>query len=1097
MKKTLLLAGLMTATSITVLAQDRTRVTGVVKDDKGEPLMGVQVIPVGHTAAGTVTDLNGKYTVMVPKGAKELSFTYIGYAKQTVTLGGQTTFNITMREENSHLEEVIVTAYGGRVKRNKVTNAITSVKQETLSVGLFANPAQALSGAVPGLRVVQSSGAPGAVPAIVLRGGTNFDGSGAPLIVVDGQIRGGMNDINPDDIEDMQVLKDAGSTAIYGARASNGVILITTKSGKAGRSEINFKAKAGFNFLNTPYEFVGAEDYIRLMRTAYATGKFTTKEGKDIFIAPQGNLTGAGPLGLGNDVLSNTAQWNIAELTDANKSLLDKGWSQMVDPVTGKNIIYKGISPRDYNIQSSYSEDYNLSMTGGNDKGTYYAGFGYNHQKGLPITSYYKRMSALLNGSYKLRPWLTSTTNFNYNRANWQSMPAKQTSEANYFGRIMSVPATARYEDEEGNHLMGPNLGDGNQSFQSDRFIRDNQTDKFNFTQALDFNILKNLRLTLKGAWFYSETYNEAFNKDYQSNANGTYERSRSSSAFYDRELAQTYNAVLNYNFDIKKHSFDLMAGTEYLDNYTRGFSASGSGAPTDDFMDLSYTTTDEKKRNIDSWHTRHRILSYFGRINYDYADKYLISAVFRSDGYSSLLGENRWGFFPGISAGWVMTNEKWFRDKLPFVSFAKLRASYGLNGNASGIGAYTLQGSYNSVKYNGQTGFTIGSLYNPGLRWEKTATAEFGLDMSFLNNRLTVNLAYFNRLTTDKYAAFELPATTGFSSITNNNGKYRNTGLELEVSGKIIETKDFSWSASGNITYIKNKIVSLPHNGEDRNRQGGSQIYTGRKVEVDGKLVDEKIWVGGYQEGQEPGLMITYKANGIYQSLNDIPGDLVVETGNINGKKLYGPNAWNNLTAAEQERNLPLQPGDIKLQDVNGDNKIDQYDQVVIGNTRPRYTGGLNTNLRYKNLSLSVRTDFALDFWIYDNQTSWFLGSMQGTYAPTTDVFNTWTPENPGAKYPRYVWADQLQTANYYRGSTLFAYKGDYLALREISLAYSLPKAWANKLFCQAISVSATAQNLGYLTAAKTVATPEGGGSTGSGYPLPRTLVFGLNVTF
>lgn len=1082
------------------LAQAKVKITGNVKDDKGEALIGVQVVPIGATQSGGLTDLDGNFTIMVPKDVKELSFNYVGYAKQVVKIAGQTSFKIILREEASALDEVVVTGYGGKVKRNKVTNAITTVKAETFQNGVFSNPAQALSGAVAGLRVIQSSGSPGAAPTIVLRGGTNFDGSGSPLVIVDGQVRGGLNDINPEDIDDMQVLKDAGSTAIYGARASNGVILITTKSGKAGRSEVNFKVKTGYNFLNSPYEFVGGEDYIRYMRTAYATSKFDTKAGKTIYIAPQGNLAGSSALGLGNDVLSDKAQWNIAGLTDANKHLLEQGWKQMTDPINpNQQIIYKEIRPSDYNIQSpAFSQDYNLSFSGGNDKGTYYAGFGYNHSKGLPVASFYQRLSALLSGSYKVRPWLTSSTSFSYNRANWMNMPPRQTSEGNYFGRISSVPPTARFESNDGTPLLGPSSGDGNQSFQIEQFLRDNQTDKFNLAQTIDISILKNLRLTLKGTWFYSESMYESFNKDYQTNPNGSMDRGRSSSASYSRSLTQTYSAFANYDLKLQKHSLALTAGAEFFDDYDRGFSASGSGAALDDFQDLKYTSTDEKKRNIDSWHSRMRIMSYFGRANYDYDGKYLLSLTLRSDGYSSLLGENRWGYFPGVSAGWILTKEDFFKNALPFVSFAKLRASYGVSGNASDIGAYTLQGNYSSVRYNGQTGFRIGALYNPDLRWEKTGTAELGLDMSFLENRLTANISYFDRMTSDKYADFDLPPTSGFSSIRNNNGKYRNYGVELELGAKIIQTKDFNWSANANITYLRNKIVALPQNDNENNRQRGQQIYSGNKIAGEnGKLLDEKIWVGGYQEGQEPGVLVGYKFLGIYQSLDQIPANLVVETGNDKGRKMYGPKAWEALTAAEQEQAIPLQAGDAIWADINNDGKIDEFDQIVIGNTRPRFTGGLSTSLSYKSWSLSIRTDFSLGFWVYDQTTPWFVGNMQGTYAPTTDVFDTWSVQNPNARLPRYTWADQLQAGNYNRVSTLFAYRGDYLAFREISLGYNLPSSFAKKLFCQNINLSLTAQNLGYLTAAKTVASPEGGGYAGSGYPLPRTIVFGLNVSF
>lgn len=482
--------------------------------------------------------------------------------------------------------------------------------------------------------------------------------------------------------------------------------------------------------------------------------------------------------------------------------------------------------------------------------------------------------------------------------------------------------------------------------------------------------------------------------------------------------------------------------------------------------------------------------------MNYDYLGKYLLSGVFRYDGYSSLLGNNRWGFFPGVSAGWVFGKEDFIKSAIPDLSFGKLRASYGVNGNATGIGAYTLQGSYNSQKYNGNVGYLIGSLPNPGLKWEKTSTAEVGLDLSFFNNRLNANFTYYNRLTMDKYADLSLPTTTGFSSVKNNNGDFRNSGLEIELSGTILKLKDWTWKMGGNISYNKNKVVSLPDNGQPKNRIDGQQIYTGRKImDEKGNLVDEIVFVGGKQEGQEPGILVGYKAEGIYKSWDEIPGDLVVKTGNYQGKYQYGPKAYAALSDAEKAKALQIEPGDMKWKDINGDGQIDSYDQIVIGNTTPRWFGGFNTTLSWKGLTLYGRFDFGLDYWIYDNTTPWFLGCMQGGYNTTTDVFNTWSEGNPNAKYPRYVWADQLGTANYYRTSTMFAYKGNYLAIREISLSYSLPEALARKLYCQKLDVSVTGQNLGYITSAN-VASPEVS-KAGSGYALPRTLLFGINVTF
>ena len=1062
--------------SIGAMAQKKS-ITGVVTDVAGEPVIGASVVEVGNTMNGVITDLDGRFSINVNPNGK-IRITYVGYQPQTIDVKNQTSLKIQLSEDSEMLQEVVVTGYGGKQLRTKVTNSIAKVNEDALKVGLFSNPAQALSGAVAGLKVIQSSGNPGASPTVVLRGGTNWDGTGSPLVMVDGQLRDGLNDINPEDIESMEVLKDAGATALYGARASNGVILITTKTGKQGSRSINLKVKMGLNYVNNPYEFLGARDYITALRTAYNNTPWADKK----------NLTGATPFGTGNVINEKTA-WNVMGKKDDNAYLLQRGWEEMPDPLDpSKSILYRNVNPADYNLNNpSFSQDYNLNMSGGNDKGTYYAGLGYNQQDGLPINSFYKRYSFILNGSYKVTDWLTSTSNFNYNRANWRSMPGSQGSEGNYFGRIMSTPPTARFQDEDGNATLGPNSSDGNQNYQYDKWQVDNQSDKFTMIQAFEIQILKSLSVKATANWYYSESLGENFTKDYETTP-GTFSRTRSTSASFSRDFSQTYNVVANYNQTFaKNHNLSAMLGMEAFDRQSRGFNASGSGAPTDDFGDLGLTSTDKGMRGIDSWHSRYRILSYFGRVNYDYKGRYLISAVFRQDGYSSLLGNNRWGFFPGVSAGWIFGQEDFVKEALPFMSFGKLRASFGVNGNASGIGPYDLQGTYNSQKYNGNTGFLIGSLPNPGLRWEKTRTTEVGLDMSFFENRLNANITYYNRLTSDKYADFSLPSTTGFSSIKNNNGQFRNSGVELELSGKIIQAKDWKWDMSANIAYNKNKVVSLPENSLPLNRNGGQQIYTGN-----GK---ETRWVGGYQEGYEPGVLVVYAADGIYKSKSEIPGNLKVLTGNAQNKIQYGPDAWAALSDADKAKGIEIVPGDIKWKDINGDNVIDSYDQIVLGNTAPRWIGGFNTTLKWKNLSLYGRFDFGLDYWIYDGTTPWFLGCMQGTYNTTTDVFNTWTPENPNAKYPRYVFADQNGPGNYNRNSTMFAYKGNYLAIREISLSYSLPAIWAKKIFCQQLNVSVTGQNLGYITSAP-VATPEVS-SAGSGYALPRTLLFGVNVTF
>ena len=1079
-------------------------VKGTVSSDE-LPLPGAAVVVKG-TTHGTQTDFDGNYTLTAKEG-DILVFSFVGYTTQEkkVTGGGKNlTIDIKLKEETNTLDEVVVTAYGGTQKKAKVTSSIATVKAEVLSTGSFSNPAQALSGAIAGLRVAQTSGSPGAAPTLVLRGGTNLDGSGSPLIIIDGQIRGGLSDINPDDIESMDILKDAGATAIYGARASNGVVLITTKKGRAGTSSLNVKLKHGFAYMNNQVDFLSARDYLYWQRTAIRNSARVWQNGGGVWkgFTNEATLNGAQPYGTGNkhfkSMTDNTvlnanenpnSYWSTMfseSLSSSQKQqLLSEGWQTMTDPITGKELIFYDFDFKKAAFRPfALTKDYSLSMTGGNDKGKYYAGLGYYNQEGLPIMSWYKRLTGTLNAEYKLKPWLTSTSNFSIAYATWYKN-ANDADDNAYFGRMLSAPPTQK-DKVNGQIVMGRGGGDGNPRFYEGVFLRDNSTNKINFGQSLRADLYKGLSLTVSGQLMFDEGYYEGFNKDHQispgKNANN-WSRSRGSSASFERTIRQTYNSILNYKFDINAHHFDAMAGYEYYDSYTRGLSASGSEAPTDEFQDLGLTSNKEGKRGVDTDHYGNRIKSYFGRLNYDYADKYLFSFTIRRDGYSRLIN-NRWGNFPAASLGWIISREDFIPDNVKEVlSFAKLRTSFGLNGNVPDkfIGNYTLQGSYGTNKYNGAVGYAIGNFPNKGLRWEKTRTFEVGLDLGFIGNRINANFTVYDRLT------MTLPHSSGASAINTNNGSFRNRGVEIETNFRIIEKNDLRWNLALNAAYNKNTVVKLPDNGYPNNRQDAFEVYDG--------TTGKKKWVGGYQEGQEPGDMYAYDALGVYQNeeqVRQLANNLVDETGS---KKLYGPAAWARLSDAEKEKGLPIQPGDVIWRDVNGDGKIDKYDLVKAGNMFPKWTGGLNTTLSYKNMRLSARMDYALNFKqriSVGNSLPWYLGNMQGTFNTVKQVKDTWTPDNPTAKYPKYYWADQLGK----RSSTMFIYEGSYLAFREVALSYNFEKDIVSKVGLDNLEVSLIGQNLGYLTKAETYS-PEALGQSSSGYPLPRTIILGLNITF
>lgn len=1096
----------------TLMAQTKS-ISGLVLDDLGESVIGATVIEVG-TTNGTITDVDGKFTIKVGNNAT-IRISYTGFKTENIkTNNNKSFYKVVLREDAELLEEVVITGYGGTQLRSKVTNSIAKVNEEVLENGLFANPAQALSGAVSGLRVLQTSGDPGAAPQIILRGGTDYNGSGSPLIIIDGQVRGGLNDINPDDIESMEVLKDAGATAIYGARANNGVILITTKRGKEGKTEVSLKAKWGFNYYNNPYEFMDAEHYIGSMRTAYQRSSqiYQDSNGNWKGITNMSSLNSATPYGTGNKYWADDAMttpidgnkdvrgiWSTMKYSDDLAFLLNQGWKTMIDPVYGDKLIFKNTNPADFNINNpTISQDYNLNVSGGNDKGGYYAGIGYNHSKGSAVGNWYKRLTFVFNADYQLRKWLKSSSSLSFADATWYGLAPSSRGEVEYFSRMLSLPPTFRGYNAKGEMLLGPNSGDGNQRYNLSQFKRDNNTDKFTMIQSFNIDLMKGLSLKVTANWYFNEAKHEAFNRDYLSSPN-VMNTSRNTSASYNRTLDQTYSSVLSYNNQITKdHYLSAMAGFEFYDSNYKGFSASGSGAPTDDFGQLGLTSTEEGKRSISSGHSRNRIMSFFGRVNYDYKSKYLLSVVMRRDGYSKLAKENRWGTFPGVSAGWVFGKEEFMKSLSDIISFAKFRMSYGLNGNVNPnwVGNYTVQGAYGTNKYDGNVGYLLNTLPNPYLKWERSQTFELGLDLSFLNNKINFNTTFYNRLTDDKFANITLPASSGITSIASNNGKFRNRGVELELGFRIIDNKDWKWNLNWNGSYNMNKIIKLPNNGLGNNRQGGQEIYTGRQL-ADGSY--EKIWVGGYQEGQRPGDIFAYKAEGIYRNESEIPGNLIDKsTGHsgANNKPLYGPDAWAKLSDKEKANGLPIQPGDVKWKDVNGDGVIDVFDQVKVGNTTPKWTGGINTNVSWKGISLSARFDYALGFKVIDWRTPWIMGNMQGTYNTITETNKTWSPENPNGKYPIYTWADQLGKRNYARNTTMFIYNGNYLALRELALSYNLPKNWVKKARLESVLVSMTGQNLGYWTQAKFVHSPEAGSNNG-GYPLPRTLILGLNVTF
>ena len=1093
----------------------------VISGEDAKPLEGVSII-IKNKGTGAQTNTEGVFEIDASSG-DVLVVSFTGFLSQEAKVGSSPAYNFSLQPGVDKLDEVVVVGYG-TARRSKITSSIAKLDPKVLETGLRSNPAQALAGTIPGLRVSTGTGRPGSLPSIILRGGTNFDGSGSPLIVMDGQVRESLSDINPEDIGSMEVLKDASATAIYGARASNGVILITSKRGKAGSSSINLKVKRGTNYLNTPYNFLNAEDYVKWARLGQVQAIISGQQ------APS-SLAVVGPKSTGNlykDPVTGVildgnydskAIWSVMRLNDVNRELLSQpGWKQTKDAVptdangnydpngTYADLIFKDFNYGDYGLyDKSITQDYNIGMSGGNDRGGYFANIGYYDEGGLSLKTFYKRLTFTLNGDYKIKDWLKSESSLQFNKANWRDQ-SLNNGETNYWGRMLSAPPTMRGTDANGDLILGLNANDGNPVFNIDKYKRFNQTDKFTLGQSFKVDIMKDLYFKLGAIWMYDEGVYETFNKDFRNgflnytNSNAGWDRSRQSTAGFDRTIRQTYNAIVNYQNSFGKNNINAMAGFEYYDAYRRGLDASGRLAPTDDFSDLGLTLNNAitQTRGTDTYHNRDRIMSGFGRLLYDWDGKYLASVTVRRDGVSRLAGDNQYGTFPAASVGWLLHKESFLSSTRNWLSYLKLRASWGKNGNIGigtndAIGLYEVQGSYGSQSpYNGTIGFLQTGVALPTLKWERTNTTEVGADMGFFNNRLNASVAYYNRITDDKLAFVDLPTSSGISRVRTNNGSMRNRGVELDVNYKIIQNRDFTWQVSTNASWNKNTILKLPFNGNDKNRQGGTQVYNSK--------IGNVIWGGGVQEGQEWGELFGFVSDGIIRDAKDLA--------EYNKIDLAAGQVWQNGAAGKNLASQKLitekglvnfwatQLGDMKWKDIDNNDTIDYRDRTSLGRTLPRWTGGFNTTVTWKGFSLFARLDFALGHIQQDFMQLWSLGYSQGDFNATDAVKDTWTPDNPNAKFPRYTRGDQNVSKNFDRPSNMFFVSSSYLAFREVSLSYSLPASLLKKARISGLTFTATGQNLGYITN-KLLNLPERTGAQNSAYTIPTQLIFGANLTF
>ena len=678
-------------TDVEITQQSET-CTGVVKDGTGETVIGASVIVKG-TTNGTITDFDGNFTLTNVKNGDVIQISFVGYKTQEIKYVGQS-LNIILKDDTEVLDEVVITGYGGSQKRAALTTAISKLDNSVLKNAAYSNAGQSLQGSVTGLRVVNTTGQPGTNPDITLRGGATITGENSnALVVVDGIVRNSMSDVNPSDIESIQILKDAASTAIYGARANGGVILIETKSGKEGKTSINYKFKIGKNFTRKGYEFCNAEDYIYYNRLGYL------RTGRTNVDTQQG-------YGIGNSL------FDIQYLTDDNAHLKNEGWSVMDDPFNeGKQILFKDYSGQlddEVFSSSAITQDHYLNITGGNDKSTFASSLGYYNEDGMIKGTGFQRFSGSFNASYKILPILNVKAGVSYV---WSTRPELWIGSYEFFYRTRSQRPTWNPWNEDGTPAAGFGTGDGNPAYYRDKLTQKNSTTRATYNIGFTLDILpKQLVLNGNASLLNYDYQREKFNKAYQTQTTTTPETTRQAEAWVQKYQQVQLNASLTYTGTFaEKHNLEAMIGGEYYTYNQFDFEAKTQGSPTDDVPTLNVGSNRTFTRTEK---TAYRILSGFGRINYNYNMKYLLSFTARYDGISRLK-DNRWGFFPGVSVGWnVMEEDFWKDSKVSgVISNLKPRVSYGVNGNVNGIGNYEVYGEYAQVEsknYGGATGLTI-----------------------------------------------------------------------------------------------------------------------------------------------------------------------------------------------------------------------------------------------------------------------------------------------------------------------------------------------------------------------------------------------------
>jgi TonB-linked SusC/RagA family outer membrane protein len=1030
--------------SITASAQSK-KISGIVTSADNIPLQGVSVKLKGGKAA-TITNVDGKFTLDISEklNTKVLTFAFIGYTNQEITVTNQENLIVKLISAASELDEVVVVGYGTQRKKD-LTGAIAKVDITDLQKAPVRSFEEALGGRVAGVQVTSSDGQPGSANTIVIRGNNSITQDNSPLWVVDGiPIENpNNNSINPADIESIEVLKDASATAIYGARAANGVIMVTTKKGVAGKTKFSFSSSYAEQDIINKIKVLSPHEFVRY----------------------QSELD---PVNTNSQYLSN------GNTIDYYKAIKGVDWQEVV-------------------LKTAPMVNNTLSMSGGSDATKYYVSMSSLNQEGIIKFSGYNRYQARFRLDQTVNAKMKISLNVNYSGLkSYGTIPSSLENSSSQSSSLMfqvwgyrPVTNNQNYNAESDDPLF---VGDPNDSrFNPYERIRYEVRNRFSNTLfsnlAVDYKLTKDLSFKSTLGLTNDVNRNETFNGSNTPAGSPTTVGGRANgvngSILYQTTNSYVNENTLNFNKKFgKKNVLDAVAGftAQGVSRYNYGVAA--AKLPNES---LGLAGLDEGiPSTVVSTRTRNALASALGRINYSYDGKYLASVSFRADGSSKFSPDNKWSYFPSGSLAWRFSQEK-FMDKFSFINDAKLRVSYGLVGNnrVSDFAYLTTMNSpitisypFNGVLNSSTVPFTLG---NPNLRWESTTQTDAGIDLSFFKSKFSLTVDYYTKVTKDLLLNADMPTSSGFATAFKNIGSVENKGLEITLNAKVLNKSKFSWNSSFNIAFNSNKILSL--------NDGQEALLT--TINWDNQWRSSPAYIA--KVGQPIGQFFGYIWDGLYQmkDFNVTPsGSYVLKT-----------NVTSNSTTASSR----IQPGHIKYRDLNGDLVINDNDKTVIGNATPKFTGGFTNNFKYEQFDLNLFFQFSYGGQLLNANRLVFEGNSGRTLQNQFEsVLNRWTPTNQNnTMYVARGDGDKVYSSRVIED-------GSYLRLKTMQIGYTIPAKAAKRLNIQSFRLYVSGQNLltftnytGYDPEVSAYASALTPGFDYSVYPRAKTMTIGINLNF